>query len=266
MSNSVHSPLWSCTPSAAADRALASKDIQAGLAPWPPVFTPKIAPMTTLPLEFRDGHLFVNLRGALWLIDTGAPASFGRTCGFTIAGESFQLAENCGFLDADTLSDFVGVSCAGLLGADILGRFDHIWDCAAGTLTISTGELMHRGRSIPLEGFMGIPILKVRIGDGEHRMFFDTGAQFSYFQSGSLESFPRVGRVTDFHPGLGRFQTELFEVPVSVGGLACPLRCGRLPDMLAMALLLAGTDGILGNAVIQDRTIGYFPRRNTLIL
>jgi hypothetical protein len=266
MSNSVHSPLWSCTPSAAADRALASKDIQTGLAPWPPVFTPKIAPMTTLPLEFRDGHLFVDLRGALWLIDTGAPASFGRTCGLTIAGESFRLDDNCGALNADTLSEFVGVSCAGLLGADILGRFDHIWDCATGNLTVSTGELMHRGRSIPLEEFMGIPILKVRIGGGEHRMFFDTGAQFSYFQSGSLESFTRVGCVTDFHPGLGRFQTELFEVPASIGGVAYSIRCGRLPDMLAMALLLAGTGGILGNAMIQNRTVGYFPRRNVLIL
>jgi hypothetical protein len=33
--------------------------------------------MTTIPLLFRDGHLFLKVAQALWLFDTGAPTSFG---------------------------------------------------------------------------------------------------------------------------------------------------------------------------------------------
>ncbi|MFM7282754.1 MAG: hypothetical protein ACKO32_13355 [Planctomycetia bacterium] len=222
--------------------------------------------MITLPLQLRDGHLFVNLSGELWLIDTGAPSSFGRSRRLNIAGESFQPDAGFGGLNPETLSDFVGVACAGLLGADILGRFDHVWDCAGGTLTVSTGELTHRGQSIPLDGFMGIPIITARIGASDHRMFFDTGAQFSYFQSQTLTGFRSVGRVTDFHPGFGQFETELFEVQVSLGGIAFPLHCGSLPELLGLSLMMAGTEGIVGNAILNDRTVGYFPRRNTLVL
>ena len=48
--------------------------------------------MSTLPLEFRDGHLFIELSSELWVFDTGAPNSFGTSPNPTIAGESLILA------------------------------------------------------------------------------------------------------------------------------------------------------------------------------
>jgi len=48
---------------------------------------------------------------------------------------------------------------------------------------------------------MGIPIVTARIADRDYRMFFDTGAQFSYFQEDSLSNFPYAGSVTDFIQG-----------------------------------------------------------------
>lgn len=100
-------------------------------------------------------------------------------------------------LSAATLSQFVGVPCVGLLGADVLGRFDHIFDTAGGRLTVSTAELSHSGASARLEEFMGIPIVTARVGSSDYRMFFDTGAQISYFQDDSLTEFPSAGSVTD---------------------------------------------------------------------
>ena len=35
--------------------------------------------MNTLPLQVREGHVFVELGGELWLVDTGAPTSFGTS-------------------------------------------------------------------------------------------------------------------------------------------------------------------------------------------
>lgn len=222
--------------------------------------------MNTLPLHLRDNHVFVELGGELWLLDTGAPTSFGTSGNVAIGGEQISLGTSYLGLTATALSQFVGVACAGLLGADVLGRFDHIFDTAGGRLTISTAELSHRGMNVHLDGFMGIPIVTARVRTHDYRMFFDTGAQISYFQGDSLGDFPRAGSVVDFYPGVGQFQTDTHEVPISLGGVAFALRCGNLPDLLGMTLMMAGAEGIVGNAILSNRIVGYFPRRRTMIL
>lgn len=44
------------------------------------------------------------------------------------------------------------------------------------------------------------------------------------------------------------------------------VRCGQLPDLLRASLQLAGAIGILGNEILRDRTLGYFPLKKPLIL
>jgi hypothetical protein len=92
--------------------------------------------MTTLPFHLRNEHLFLETAGGLWLFDTGAPRSFGPT--LTLAGEQFRLSSSYLGLTADTLSRFVGVECIGVLGADVLGRFDFVLDLREGKATTST--------------------------------------------------------------------------------------------------------------------------------
>jgi hypothetical protein len=222
--------------------------------------------MYTLPLLFKDGHLFVELEEELWLLDTGAPASFGATNKLSIAGKQFEIPTNSVGLTAAVLSQYVGVQSTGLLGGDVLNQFDHIVDAVSGSLTISTTELTHNGPTVLLDEFMGIPILTVQIDGTDYRMFFDTGAQISYFQGDSLSNFRATGRVKDFYPGVGQFETETHEVDFWPGNVAFTLRCGRLPGSLGAMLLAAGTEGIIGNQILANRVIGYFPRRRTLVL
>jgi hypothetical protein len=222
--------------------------------------------MNTFPLQHKDGHVFVELGGELWLLDTGAPTSFGTSRSLSIAGEQFSLETSYLGLTAATLSQFVGVPCVGLLGADILRRFDHIFDTAGSQLSVSTAELSLSGQSVRLDEFMGIPIVTARVGGSDYRMFFDTGAQISYFQDDSLSGFPSAGSVTDFYPGVGQFRTDTYEVPVSLGGVTFTLRCGTLPGLLGMTLMMANTKGIVGNAILANRIVGYFPRRQMMIL
>lgn len=222
--------------------------------------------MSMLPLQFRDGHLFVEVGGDLWLLDTGAPTSFGTSKSMVFADESFALESGYMSLTAASLSEFVGVRCAGLIGGDILGRFDHLFDIDRGELTVSKSELSHAGASVPTDEFMGIPIVTARIAGRDYRMFFDTGAQVSYWQDDSLGGFPPAGRVDDFYPGFGAFSSETYEVPISLGGLSFGLRCGTLPGLLGMTLIMGGTQGIVGNAILRGRVVGYFPRRRLLVL
>lgn len=238
--------------------------------PLPPNPTARCAPRTkivnSLPLQHTVGHLFVESSGESWLLDTGAPTSFGTARNLCIAGEEFFVNRDYLGLTAATLSRFAGVPCVGLIGADILGRFDQILDVPGGTLTLSAAELNHDGQTVHLDDCMGIPIVTVRIGGRDWRMFFDTGAQFSYFQDESLTEFPSAGQVSDFYPGVGLFRTETHTVPVILGGVEFSLRCGTLPDLLAATLLMANTAGIVGNAILLHRTIAYFPRRRMMIL
>lgn len=97
-------------------------------------------------------------------------------------------------------------------------------------------------------------------------MFFDTGAQISYFQEDTITDFPSAGTVTDFYPGVGQFQTDTHQVQVGLGESAFTLRCGTLPGLLGATLMMADTSGIIGNQIMENRVIGYFPRRNVLCL
>jgi hypothetical protein len=222
--------------------------------------------MTTLPLVFKDGHLFVELDGALWLFDSGAPTSFGTGASIELAGEQFRVAKSYFGLTEATLSRYVGVQCAGLLGADVLGHFDHLLDAAGGTLTISKAELQHGGQAVRLSEFMGIPILNAQIGGAEYRMFFDTGAQISYFQETLISQFPPAGSITDFYLGIGQFETETYQVQLTLSGIAFNVRCGTLPGLLGATLMLADAQGVIGNEILLNRTVGFFPRRCALYL
>ncbi len=109
-----------------------------------------------------------------------------------------------------------------------------------------------------------VPIVTARVGSTDYRMFFDTGAQISYFQDDSIADFPAAGSLTDFYPGIGQFQTDTHEVPVSLEGVQFTLLCGTLPGQLGMGLMMADTQGIVGNAILRDRVVAYFPRRRVL--
>jgi len=222
--------------------------------------------MNTLPIIFKVGHLFVEIDGWLWLFDTGAPESFGDSNEITLDAQCFKLSNGYMGLSASTLSQFTGVECRGLIGTDVLGQFDHLLDVPSGTVTISTGDLDYTGKTLPLSEFMGIPILTARIAGSNYRMFFDTGPQISYFQENTITDFPSAGTVTDFYPGVGQFQTKTHQVQVGLGESTFTLRCGTLPGLLGATLMMAGTTGIIGNQIMENRVIAYFPRRKVLCL
>ena len=128
-----------------------------------------------IPLHLDKGHLLLDLKGSLWLYDTGAPSSFGDSP-LAIEGVEFNPPAAYMGLSASTLSEFTGVACSGLLGGD----------------------------------------------------------------------------------------THLVEVVFA--GETFQLRCGTLPGLLGMTLMMAETSGIIGNSVLHKRSVGYFPRRGELSL
>ena len=223
--------------------------------------------MTIYPLTLKNDHMFLELENGFWLVDTGAPSSFGSEITVKIEGIDYEInsSEYMG-MTVGQLQESTGVELVGLLGGDILNNFDFIFDCPNEIVEISGNKLEHGGTSIKLKEFMEIPIISVRIRDREFKMFLDTGAQISYLQDEIIESFLDSGSMTDFYPGFGSFDTETYLVDIFLKDIKFSLRFGTLPLLLGMTLMIGGTEGILGNDVFIGRKVGYFPRRKLLVI
>lgn len=222
--------------------------------------------VSVLPLRLSQGHLFMEHGTGLWLLDTGAPTSFGHDRHLNLAGETFSFDDTYHGLDVGHLAEHVGVACVGLLGGDVLCSFDMIIDVPGGTLTLTTGDLEPEGEPIPLWEFVGLPIVTARIAGADYRMFFDTGAHLSYFQDPAIKQFPEEGMEPDFFPDGGDFVTQTHRVEMSLGGIVVKLRCGTLPQSASAALTMANATGIVGNELLLNRRVGFLPRQGALVL
>jgi hypothetical protein len=220
--------------------------------------------MLRVPLSLEKGHLFVTLPEGRFLLDTGAPASFGRIPALSLDGQSFAVAAR-GPLTTDELIGFIGREADGLIGTDILNQFDIVFDVPQSTARFSVSTMGCEGDILPLDFMLGIPLLDVVINGTPMRVFFDSGAQLSYFSDRVLPDSSE-GRVTDFFPGLGWFETDSFRLPVHLGDTMCELRCGRVPPLVGAILMVADAGGIVGSELFHHRRIGYFPRRRRLVL
>jgi hypothetical protein len=219
-----------------------------------------------MPLELSAGHLFLHDGDRRYLLDTGAPQSFGDEAGLTLDGQSFALQPEFMGLSAGVLSDLVQQRADGLLGADVLNQLDLRLDVAGGVVELSRAPMDGVGEGLPLRFAMGVPIVRASMGGEEASMFFDTGAQLSYWQASELRRFEPAGQMSDFYPGFGTFETDTFRVPVRLGGRMHSVRCGQLPAMLGMSLMVVGSSGIIGNEVLQNHVAYYLARRSLLVL
>jgi hypothetical protein len=222
--------------------------------------------MPSFPLKLRDGHLFVTIDNHDWLLDTGSPTSFGNVPSLVVENRTFHIPEHYMGLTTAKLSEYVGHPTVGIMGADVFNEFDILLDVPKGQVSFTEAQLTLDGAVIRTDACMGIPIIQATIDGTDRRMFFDTGAQISYFQGESLTSFPGAGTITDFYPGFGQFQTKTYQVDIILGNECYRLRCGSLPPPLGMTLMLANTDGIIGNEILQNRKSGFLPRRRQLVL
>jgi hypothetical protein len=219
----------------------------------------------TNPLVFRNNHLYVQINGALWVYDTGADSSFGVRPVSLLGPAQNISADYAGFTAAD-ISGFLGEAVEGIIGADLINPFDHLIDLRTNTLTVSDEELSCDGHVQSLDFFMGVPMLEAQVGGARCKLFFDTGAQISYYQSSVPPGAEPAGTVDDFFPSAGEFSSETYRFPIVLNGFSPVVRCGKLPGLMGMSLGMAGVSGILGNELMRNRVTGYFPRRQSLIL
>jgi hypothetical protein len=219
-------------------------------------------------LSFEKGHLFAEIEGGKFVLDTGSPMSMAAVPGLNFRGKDLQLPGNIMGLTPTQLSGFIVTKVHGLLGTDVLNEGDLLLDFERGKLVVPGAPLPLEGEAIPFKPVMGVPLVEASVDGQAYGFFFDTGARISYFQEEDvLAKGQKIGTDEDFYPGFGRFETETYRLEVKLVSRAFFLVTGTLPAMLGLSLGMAGADGIIGNEALQGlKRLAYMPGRSRIVL
>ena len=220
--------------------------------------------MTPYTLIHQAGHLLLSTNLGSWIIGTGSPRSFSEIPTLELDGVLLNLAPTFAGLNAANLTALVGVPVTGLLGIDVLKRFDVIFDLPSSQIIFSSEPFALDGTIVPLQDFQGLPIIEAVIGGHSSRAFLETGAKLSYWADASLVNYPATGVFEDFYPGIGLFQVDTYRVPVGIGGRNFEIRFGVPTTQVLSMLRMAGVTAILGNEMFQKAKIGFQPRQNRI--
>jgi hypothetical protein len=214
--------------------------------------------------QIYHGHIVLNVEGCPYLLDTGAPFSVGYEP-VNIGGTIFPVEQSYMGVTGSYLTEHIGLPIEGMIGADILQHFN---------LGIYANERMvqfsHRFAVgdivVPLQEYMGIPIISVKVGGRVRRMFLDTGAPMSYLPPEQFAGVESEGRHEDFYPLLGNFLTQVYTLDVCIGGLSYALKFGELPEELSPMLQAGQVHGILGTELLRHFALNLSLRDKVLCL
>ncbi|MCX7835700.1 MAG: hypothetical protein N2450_06475, partial [bacterium] len=209
--------------------------------------------MQRYPLLFKRGLIFIEVSNHLWILDTGAPNSFGDISQIELDHQLFSIQKSFIGISRAFLSPNFGSDFIGLIGNDVINQFDFIFNLKHGELIVSNEELKCDGQEVPFTQLLGSPIVNITIQTQTYSMILDTGAEISYLHHNWISQFRPMGRFDDYNPILGKFSSETYQVEMNLGGVKFSVRCGIFPEESSHLLSMFGVDGILGNPILHDR-------------
>lgn len=202
--------------------------------------------MKTFQLTIFDGHPIIHSGDDIILIDTGATITIHKTGELNFLDKNFAATTDFMGLTPDSLSGMLGADITTLLATDILSQFNVLFDYAGNELTFSEGPIEFEGEEVMLGNVMGVPVIEAIIEERASKCFLDTGAKISYISEEITDGKQSLGKVQDFYPGVGQFETETYRIDTHIVGHSFPAIFGNLPMLLQMTLGLAGAEGIVG--------------------
>ena len=216
--------------------------------------------------KFLEGHIIVEINHFDYLVDTGSPISFGRGGSICINGQTFLLNHSAMGVTPDSISALSGLHMDGLIGMDILSKFDIRF--SLNETRFSDTAMDHSDLAIILpviDTMMSVPIISLIIAGEHRRLFFDTGAQLSYL-SDDLLTGVSTGQREDFHPSIGRFTTNAYTIDVGLNANVESLTFGSLPPSMAILLDIGRAKGVVGSELLNKYTITLSNATRNLIL
>jgi hypothetical protein len=202
--------------------------------------------MKQFQIKLFKGHPIIKDGDNIILIDTGAPSTIHTSDSLTFCSANYSCSTNYMGLTVSKISDMLGIGITTLLGADILLDFKILFDYKNEVIEFNKQEITFEGTETAISNFMGIPIIELYVANQKLKFFLDTGAKLSYLSDSITSNYKSIGIDEDFYPGVGKFETECFEISTSFGGNSFIVKYGNLPALLQMTLMMGRTDGIIG--------------------
>jgi len=217
-------------------------------------------------LHLVNGHLITNIEGQSILIDTGIPISLGKTHELYFLNSVHPLSRDYMGVSMEYLEKMVGTPIDVVIGMDILKKYFVTFALPQHRLMISSQLSFPSIERIPMTSLMGVPIIKIGVDGKDQEVFLDTGAKLSYIKKEIAVKHPSVGKERDFYPGMGEFETQVYEIPFQLGTQKFNLRCGILPALLEATVLVTGKSGIIGSELCGKFMVTLaFPEDSMLI-
>lgn len=220
--------------------------------------------MKQFKIELFKGHPLLKSGSAIILIDTGAPATLHTSDTFTFCEETYDTKSDYLGMTVEILSEMLGTEITTLLGADILSKYQIMFDYKNESVTFSKTEISFEGTEIALSSFKGIPLIEFSIDDQPLKFFLDTGAKLSYVSNNVTKNHQSIGIEEDFYPGLGKFETDCYEITTRLGTNDFAVTFGKLHPILQMSAMLGDTNGIIGYDFFRAFQIVLDLKNNTL--
>jgi len=221
-------------------------------------------PMHIYPYHIVHGHIVVMVDGAPYALDTGSPFSVGYAP-ITIAGREFPVHDDYMDVCAAYLSEHIGTAVRGMIGADIVADFTLSIRPLEQVIGFSahspSGEIL-----LPLQNFLNVPIVPIKVNGQVLRAFFDTGASLSYLLPEKLTGLDAYARQEDFYPLLGNFLTDVYSLSAGIGGVDREFRFGELPEELRMTLEAGQVQAIIGTELLSHFGLSFSTRGKVMCL
>lgn len=214
----------------------------------------------TYDVEVEKGHILLKMDGRRVLLDTGSPFSGGSVSLKTVPKQT-EVSSDFYAVVKEKMEEVVketvklsGVKFDDLLGMDLIKKTNFYLNLKEKKAIFSLKRITKDKITIPLSITAGVPKIKASLDKRKTSMIIDTGAFISYFEPEFVNGKSPTRRQQDFYPMLdiGKFETDVYEMEIDLGGEVFMIEGGILPLKLREALkILADTSALLENSIFQ---------------
>ena len=209
---------------------------------------------STFEIVQKNRHLLINYAGEYVLIDTGSPTTFHRNRHIEVCGQTFDVGTSFMGMDLDYISDKVGLEMVGLIGMDVIGKFNVCINTEKfGNFIGFDTDNHYMTWQVEAFSMMGCPGIVMNVNGRRARMLFDTGAPVSYIDPAFTYGIPICGHTKDFTPLTKKeFEVDLHSVSSSFMGKDFIVNYGDMPESISVLLKTFRVDGIIGYDLMEN--------------
>lgn len=203
--------------------------------------------MKKFQLDIVDRHAIITEGQNVILIDTGSPFTINQTSEFYFLEKAHRVKTLFSGASATNINILENYVITTLLGTDILSKYNIEFNYRENEVTFFDPEetFTPEGDRLTITSTSAIPVITAIVDGKQTNLFIDCGAKFSYIRKEFTLNKKSVQSEEDFYPGLGKFNINLYELPVLIDGNPIDTLFGVLPDRLSS--LLSVNHGLIGS-------------------